>query len=66
MGNLLAVQACKLKNALVEPPRLERWCGVMMQVGLGYCEDYGDEDEDMLPAAAAVAASGGDSCLIPI
>jgi hypothetical protein len=64
MGNLLAVQACKLKNALVEPPRLERWCGVMMmQVGLGYCEDY--EDEDMLPAAAA-AASGGDSCLIPL
>jgi hypothetical protein len=66
MGNLLAVQACKLKNALVEPPRLERWCGVMtMQVGLGYGEDYEDEDEDMLPAAAA-AASGGDSCLIPL
>jgi hypothetical protein len=36
-----------------------------MQVGLGYGEDY--EDEDMLhAAAAAAAASGGDSCLIPL
>jgi hypothetical protein len=38
---------------------------MMMQVGLGYGEDYEGEDEDMLPAAAA-AASGGDSCLIPL